>query len=63
MSAEALPSIFQRFKRDTRAKAPDGAGLGLAIAESIARLHNGSVSATSQSPGFEVCFRLPLSAN
>jgi two-component system OmpR family sensor kinase len=61
VAPEVLASIFQRFKRDTRTKVSEGAGLGLAIADSIARLHRGSVSATALSPGLEVRFRLPLS--
>jgi signal transduction histidine kinase len=61
VAPDALPSIFQRFKRDTRGHASDGAGLGLAIADSIARLHRGSVTAAARSPGLEIAFRLPLS--
>ncbi|MGE0687373.1 MAG: sensor histidine kinase [Dehalococcoidia bacterium] len=61
VAPDVLPSIFQRFRRDTRTKRSEGAGLGLAIADSIARLHRGSVSATSGSPGLEVSFRLPVS--
>jgi two-component system OmpR family sensor kinase len=60
VSPELLPAMFQRFKRDTRSKASDGAGLGLAIVDSIARLHRGSVTAAAGSPGLTFGFRLPL---
>jgi signal transduction histidine kinase len=60
---EYLPFIFQRFCRaeQARAKEEDGFGLGLAIAQTIAKQHGGEITVNSQL-GFGTCFqvRLPL---
>ena len=49
--AEDLPHIFERFYRADKARTyQDGAsgyGLGLAIAQSIAQDHSGTISCTS----------------
>jgi two-component system heavy metal sensor histidine kinase CusS len=47
---EHLPRIFDRFYRADRARsgAPGGIGLGLAIVQSIMRLHGGTASVHSQ---------------
>lgn len=46
---EQLDRIFDRFYRldPSRSASPDGAGLGLAITESIIRAHKGHISASS----------------
>ena len=49
IAADDLPLVFQRFYRGRNAAA-DGVGLGLAIARSIAKAHNGSVEVES-APG------------
>jgi signal transduction histidine kinase len=46
ISAEDLPLVFDRFYRGRNAT-PDGAGLGLAIAQSIARAHGGDIRVQS----------------
>ena len=48
--AGKLQNIFRKFYRldESRSTGSGGAGLGLAIAKEIVRLHNGKISATSQ---------------
>jgi signal transduction histidine kinase len=59
---EELPLIFGRFYRGKGTSSP-GAGLGLAIAESVARAHGGSLRVES-TPGSGSSFTLsvPLAA-
>ncbi|HEY3756530.1 MAG TPA: ATP-binding protein [Opitutaceae bacterium] len=61
ISAEALPHIFERFYRadPARSQGPEGAGLGLAIVESICTAHGGQVEAHS-TPGRGSRFRVQL---
>ena len=59
---EVLPHLFDRFYRvdHSRSSSTGGVGLGLAIAQEIARRHNGDISITSEpSSGTLVCIRLP----
>ena len=58
---EALAHVFDRFYRTdkSRSRAVEGTGLGLAIVRSIARVHDGSVSAFRRSGGGTV-FRVLL---
>jgi two-component system, OmpR family, sensor kinase len=46
-----LPHAFERFSRGDVARAGGGAGLGLAIADAIARAHGGSAAATNRAGG------------
>ena len=60
---EALPHLFERFYRadHSRSSSTGGVGLGLAIAQEIARRHNGDISITSDAgAGTSVSIRLPL---
>jgi len=61
ISDEHLPHIFDRFYRvdPARSGRPQGHGLGLAIVKAIARMHGGSVFASSHGGVTEVGFRLP----
>ncbi len=63
ISAEDLPHIFDRFYRADKARTRDagGHGLGLAIAQSIAHEHKGSLSAKSnEREGTTFTLTLPL---
>jgi two-component system OmpR family sensor kinase len=48
---EFLPHAFERFSRADVARAGSGAGLGLAIVDTIARAHGGSATATNGPQG------------
>ena len=48
ISAEDLPHIFERFKKDSSERNKNGSGLGLAIAREIAARHN--LTSRAQSP-------------
>jgi two-component system sensor histidine kinase MtrB len=58
ISAEELPLIFGRFYRG-RNGAGEGAGLGLAIVQSVARAHGGSIEVRS-APGTGSVFTLVI---
>jgi heavy metal sensor kinase len=47
--AEALPHIFERFYRADPARGSSGFGLGLSIAQAIARAHGTAIEVTSKS--------------
>jgi signal transduction histidine kinase len=57
---DAIPHIFERFYRvDASHNRNGGAGLGLAIAQSIAAAHGSSIQVES-SPGIGSCFSILL---
>jgi two-component system, OmpR family, heavy metal sensor histidine kinase CusS len=59
ISAADLPHIFERFYRAGPVESGEGHGLGLTLAESIARAHGASIEAQSQErvgSVFRVCF-------
>ena len=58
--AEELPMIFERFYRG-RSATSDGAGLGLAIVQSVARAHGGAIRVRS-APGAGSLFTLEIPA-
>jgi len=57
--AEHLPHVFDRFYRVDPSRSRRGAGLGLAIAQEIARAHAGSIEVASQ-PGAGSTFTVHL---
>lgn len=48
IAPEHLPHLFERFYRVEQARTTRGAGLGLAIAQEIAKAHGGKITVTSQ---------------
>jgi heavy metal sensor kinase len=56
---EDLPHIFQRFYRASRVRGDGGHGLGLALAQSIARTHGARIEVQSR-PGEGSTFRVRL---
>jgi signal transduction histidine kinase len=60
--ADLLPRAFQRFSRADTARNAGGAGLGLAIVDTIARAHHGTAGAENDAHGgADVYVSLPLS--
>ncbi len=55
----ALPHIFERFYRVEKSRGGKGAGLGLSIAQIIARGHGSEIEVESR-PGEGSCFRIEL---
>ena len=61
IDAELLPHVLERFTRaDTSRTRSDGAGLGLAITNGIARSHNGSLTVDSHPGDTTFVLRLPV---
>lgn len=59
--AEDLTNIFRRFYRLDKARSTQGYGLGLSIAQTIAREHGGRLWAESRDGINTFCFQIPLS--
>lgn len=59
--AEELPHLFERFYRVDRARSAGGYGLGLSIAQSIAKAHGGKITVSSTAEaGTAFVVTLPL---
>ncbi len=66
IASHELPRLFERFYRAdaARSRASGGAGLGLAIVQSIVRAHGGEIRCTSvEGEGSEFTVRLPQASN
>lgn len=61
LSTEELPKIFNRFwqAEPSRSRQSGGAGLGLAIAQSIVQAHHGQIK-VSRRPRGGTCFTVEL---
>lgn len=62
ISEEHMPRLFDRFYRvdSARQRSGEGAGLGLAIVESVVLAHGGTVSAQSGAGATRFTLRLPI---
>jgi two-component system OmpR family sensor kinase len=54
-----LPQAFERFSRADQARSGGGAGLGLAIANVIAKAHGGTAQAANRGGGADVWLSIP----
>jgi signal transduction histidine kinase len=61
ISEEDIPHIFDRFYRADKARCSEGFGLGLSIAKSIVKAHNGNIEVRSV-PGSGATFTISLPA-
>ncbi len=59
ISSEDREAALRRFGRLDVARSASGAGLGLSLADSIARLHGGGLALTGNNPGLRVIINLP----
>jgi signal transduction histidine kinase/ActR/RegA family two-component response regulator len=62
LASDALPKLFERLRQEPVQAGRDGAGMGLAIAASLARLHGGSIDAKSAGIGKGAVFTIRLPA-
>jgi signal transduction histidine kinase len=60
--AERRAEARRRFGRLDSSRSEEGAGLGLALAESIAHLHQGKLLLEDNSPGLRTILQLPVIA-
>ncbi|MEO6196095.1 MAG: chemotaxis protein CheB [Thermoanaerobaculia bacterium] len=62
ISAEFLPSVFQRFRQEesTHSRSQTGLGLGLSIVRHLVELHGGKASAASPGEGQGATFMVDL---
>jgi signal transduction histidine kinase len=61
--ADRRSEALRRFGRLDSSRSEEGAGLGLALARSIAHLHGGELVLEENAPGLIAMLRLPLSEN
>ena len=61
ISSEVLERLFQPFSRSSDQRGAQGLGLGLFIADRIARAHDGSLDVSSSTAETRFTFRMPTS--
>lgn len=59
ISAQDRALVMRRFGRTNSARSRSGHGLGLPLADAIARLHHGNLTLEDAAPGLRVVVRLP----
>ncbi|MCB1479125.1 MAG: HAMP domain-containing sensor histidine kinase [Tepidamorphaceae bacterium] len=52
--------VLDRFVRLEQSRSRPGSGLGLSLANAVARLHNGELELNDNSPGLRITMRFPL---
>jgi PAS domain S-box-containing protein len=60
IAPEFLPQVFDPFAQQEGAAEEHGAGVGLALARRIVRLHGGDIEAHGEGPGRGACFVIGL---
>jgi signal transduction histidine kinase len=55
-----LPRITRRFARVESSRRTRGYGLGLSLADAVAKLHHGRITLRNEEPGFSTTVELPL---
>lgn len=58
--AESLDKAKDRFYRVETSRTTEGSGLGLSLADAVARLHEGELVLAGNAPGLAAILRLPL---
>ena len=60
LDGEALERARERFYRADSSRTTGGSGLGLALVDAVARLHDGSLTLAAADPGLRATVQLPL---
>lgn len=60
MDGEALERARERFYRADSSRTTGGSGLGLALVDAVARLHDGALTLAAAGPGLRATVQLPL---
>ena len=60
LDGEALERARERFYRADSSRTTGGSGLGLALVDAVARLHDGSLTLAAAGPGLRATVQLPL---
>ena len=60
LDGEALERARERFYRADTSRTTGGSGLGLALVDAVARLHDGALALANAAPGLRATVQLPL---
>lgn len=58
--ADEIGKVRERFYRVERSRGTPGSGLGLALVDAVARLHDGTLTLADRAPGLQAALNLPL---